>query len=878
MKRGKFLAWLALAVLALAVSVAPGEATNWIDVADTGWYDNASPGATQFDIWDANDLAGLAKLVSDGNDFANKTVTLKANINLAGREWTPIWYKTSIPGPVTGFAATFNGGGYTISNMTITGDIQVAGLFGVIDHTGSVKNLNLTGVNVNIDVSSFFSYVGSVAVINFGTVSGCTINGSISSSCSYASGSHECIAGGVVGVNSGTVSGCTSNSSVSSSATGTSSSDAVSFSAGGVVGSNGMAGIVTNCEATGRVSAEYTDYGVAYVGGVIGYCGDISGTFYGVVSGNAFSTAGTGQQWGVGLDIRLNPPGPSNNGTAPDGVVGNDNYPIIFIPGIMGSHLFTSVNQFTDATFVWPPVLGKNLSTFAEALKIGKTVYIRPYDIDQHGLAAWSDGGQEVSGVSQREYGAQNTYREIINALCDNFPGRPVYFFSYDWRQNNAGTALKLRRFIEELTVANGKVDLVCHSMGGLVASSYYKQFENDHRTNKIVTAGTPYEGSHFVFPAVIKGDISKKWHENEVMNLKGFSKEIKKQFWSIPQVTPTEQYHAITPTWYGNNYAAYSQYQSICAALFGEDNARYGKLFQDSICTSGYNTLRGHPNAYFVVGKNQRTIGSLKFSASGEVDELIYANNGDGTVHYQSASMMRTINMGRLYEYATDHAGLVGHPDEELDASAQQAAGDSMRKIVEILQGDTSRIVDAIPSPLGYTTVRAACPVDATISKDGEVLTSKESEFDDLASFGRMDIIGENGEIKMFCVDDDVFPVTLEGTDSGTMDYSIAFYGADNNLIEERFIEDVPITDDTVITTDTDRGVATVLDIDIDGDGTVDERRTLNTQTPPQTPNTPSTPGGSGGGGGCDAGTGLAGLFVLVLGFAVIRRNKTGR
>lgn len=65
------------------------DSTNWIDAADTNWYTSNSE-ASEFTITSTAELAGLAKLVNGGNDFSKKTIKLDANIDLDGKEWTPI--------------------------------------------------------------------------------------------------------------------------------------------------------------------------------------------------------------------------------------------------------------------------------------------------------------------------------------------------------------------------------------------------------------------------------------------------------------------------------------------------------------------------------------------------------------------------------------------------------------------------------------------------------------------------------------------------------------------------------------------------------------------------------------------------------------------
>jgi len=95
----------------------------------------------------------------------------------------------------------------------------------------------------------------------------------------------------------------------------------------------------------------------------------------------------------------------------------------------------------------------------------------------------------------------------------DDF-NRRLYVFTYDWRQDNVKSAKKLHQFIQHIQLnhnnENLKVDLIAHSMGGLV-SRYYLRYgdidvlnDNDFPVNlngaqnvrKVVLLGTPNFGS----------------------------------------------------------------------------------------------------------------------------------------------------------------------------------------------------------------------------------------------------------------------------------------------------------------------------------------------------------------------------------------------
>lgn len=179
---GITLSFIMLISLLPVTALARGEAWDGTTV-NTNWYD-VNTSATEFTISDSAELAGLAKLVNEGTTFQNKTIQLGADIDLGGKEWTPIGNSTS------NFQGTFDGakadgsGNYTISNLYINKPNKSdMGLFGFTTN-GEVKNFTLHNAKVtgyldvgavagtpytskysNIDVTGLiqvegFSYVG----------------------------------------------------------------------------------------------------------------------------------------------------------------------------------------------------------------------------------------------------------------------------------------------------------------------------------------------------------------------------------------------------------------------------------------------------------------------------------------------------------------------------------------------------------------------------------------------------------------------------------------------------------------------------------------------------------------------------------------------
>jgi pimeloyl-ACP methyl ester carboxylesterase len=89
--------------------------------------------------------------------------------------------------------------------------------------------------------------------------------------------------------------------------------------------------------------------------------------------------------------------------------------------------------------------------------------------------------------------------------------GKMLFAFPYNWRKDNTETARLLKQKIDEVKLISGsnKVDIVAHSMGGLVARSYAQSdyYEND--IDQIIFLGTPHLGAPKTYPIWETGDVS---------------------------------------------------------------------------------------------------------------------------------------------------------------------------------------------------------------------------------------------------------------------------------------------------------------------------------------------------------------------------------
>lgn len=242
------LALLALAALVwIAVPVsARAETDVWDGTTASGFAGGTGMENDPWLIENAEQLAYLAQQVNKGKDYQRVHFRLVSDLDLSGKEWTPIGTDGNP------FWGGFDGGGHTITGMKITGkEASYVGLFGECHNfttaSSYIKSVTVKGANI-----SGKSFVGAIAGVG-ANISDCySIENTI---CARRQ------VGGVCGSLIGNISGCYNSSSVSGIST-----------AGGIMGTasyegNVGNGVVQYCYNIGAVTVSQQD---SYVGGITG--------------------------------------------------------------------------------------------------------------------------------------------------------------------------------------------------------------------------------------------------------------------------------------------------------------------------------------------------------------------------------------------------------------------------------------------------------------------------------------------------------------------------------------------------------------------------------------------------------------------------------
>ena len=245
-----------------------GESVNIPEMDEEGNYRVTKP----------SELAGLAKLVNDGDELEGATVYIDGDIDLGGHEFPGIAAGATRDGNKmigTAFKGTLDGQGHTISNLVVTSGTadEASGFLGSL--TGEFKDM--TFENVQIDTKS--KQAGIVGVVSEGgKISGVKVkSGSINGAQAV---------GGIAGrlILDGTIENCENHANIESQAS----------NAGGIVGAAYYTEAdkkmtVSGCDNYGTVSGKSNS-----IGGIVGLnCGD-------VINCNNYGTSVTGTDSSVG--------------------------------------------------------------------------------------------------------------------------------------------------------------------------------------------------------------------------------------------------------------------------------------------------------------------------------------------------------------------------------------------------------------------------------------------------------------------------------------------------------------------------------------------------------------------------------------------------
>ncbi len=309
--------------------------------------------------------------------------------------------------------------------------------------------------------------------------------------------------------------------------------------------------------------------------------------------------------------------------------------PVIVVPGISSSFLIRGGNPNLEVWINVPQMLLSITDSYLEDLRLSPTGE-KPNDISL------------TANKIIRETGNNDFFTGLFSNLDSHgyTENTDLFEFPYDWRLDVATSAIELKNKIDAIKLQTGvdNVDLVAHSMGGLVVKKYLKDYGGDS-IEKFIDIGTPHTGAAKAFKILNYGD---NFDASFLFGLFGLNagrvKSISQNMPSVYELLPSRNYFNDYPYYVFNSANGSDRLSFEQTGSYLKTSGRNGALvdradtFHQEI--DGLNPADFGVETYNIVGCGMPTIGQF-YVLDETVDHPIYnirMISGDGTVPLKSA------------------------------------------------------------------------------------------------------------------------------------------------------------------------------------------------------------------------------------------------
>jgi pimeloyl-ACP methyl ester carboxylesterase len=521
--------------------------------------------------------------------------------------------------------------------------------------------------------------------------------------------------------------------------------------------------------------------------------------------------------------------------------------PLIFIPGIAGSEL--KINE--DVPWVADDGHGgvyTHTYNKDEVLWLNGSEAAKPGNDDYFdALRMLPDGKSSQAHVTPTGK-LLSIYDPMIKYLTDQgyVIGQDLYIFGYDWRKDLSDTSLSLKSFIDDVKQQTNisKVNILTHSMGGLIAKKYIDTPENANLINKLVAVAPPYLGSPKSLLSLLYGNCLTTDKLESLSYCFGIpsseTKDIVQNLISIHTLKPTRKYYQFYNNTANNPYPIRDESDADSNLITGNLNYDQTKQFLTNL---GLNTSLYNPSENFhlldetlqntngvdmtiIVGSGKPTLGQIieknKYDFFGRKiptqDEIIV--NGDATVPLFSASLndpsrnLSLFNPQKVF-YANDtHGGIISNPTT-LDFALNTFNNTSA----------TSNQLSDTPTPLSGSLFSVHSPVliDAYDTLGNHTGPTSDGNYETNIPNSTYKTIDD---AKFIFLPNGKYQFKFKATDQGSFDFKIREF-SENKNISSQIYKDITLTQNTTgyIVVDQINHQNSPLNIDLNDDNLEDKQ-----------------------------------------------------
>jgi hypothetical protein len=325
------------------------------------------------------------------------------------------------------------------------------------------------------------------------------------------------------------------------------------------------------------------------------------------------------------------------------GAVGNVDFsialrePLVVVPGILG----TILEKSSDGSEVWPnfPTMFASLSdNYLDALMLNSYGNDAQSTIRRAVILKAVSLFPRDGAIFRADF-----YGNLLTAFTKEgyIENRNLFMAPYDWRLDIAKSVPVLAAKIREAVAVSptGRVNIIAHSMGGLLLASYLAGFPSAAGLlDKVVLVGVPEFGAPYAFKVLNYGDDL----DIPILN----ENEIKKIVANMPAVyelLPSRSYFNVVGGYIrdfrNGAHGILLDYTSTVRYLSPDSAGKNREMFlglADNFHRAVDHALVSIPNLYNIVGCGKPTITKFEIHDGSVVDFV--GGSGDGTVPEISA------------------------------------------------------------------------------------------------------------------------------------------------------------------------------------------------------------------------------------------------
>lgn len=455
--------------------------------------------------------------------------------------------------------------------------------------------------------------------------------------------------------------------------------------------------------------------------------------------------------------------------------------PVIIIPGIVGTELYNG------SDLIW-----MNLDRMF--LDINDQFLTNNLNLDNSGKSLSDIQIGNIIDSKKLSILETDIFKSLITDLeTNNYQeNKNLFFFPYDWRLDLNTTKDLLKQKIDEVKAQTGaqKVNIIAHSMGGLLVKDYLNSYGKEN-VDKLIFVGTPHLGAPKAAKVLLEGDrFGIPWLEEDRIQ------EIAQNSPALHELLPDQTYFSEFQGYFrkysllGNNLLLnYEETKNFFLNEKGKNPIMFQKAENfysqnlDNLDFIGMET-------YNIAGCKTPTQAAYSFGILGEIGQTGYSS-GDGTVPMVSADYINIPNTNKYYVKDGNHAEL----------SSTNGVRDL---ILEILNGNVNNLAENVSSDSSFCNFKGKkltwhSPVEIHIYSNGRHTGPIENNAIEYGILGiDYDVMGHNKFIFLPTDGGQEYLVEAKGLEEGSFDLSVSEVENGQYLTTQVF-NDVPITISTV-------------------------------------------------------------------------------